>query len=288
MNTGLTCIGVLREPAHSPGRIDDDAAIMRQRRRSFDGAGLQGRIGRPPTPWLKRPRPTSSSCASAGPFLIAWRGWRRRARSWSIRRPPFATPIATAWSSFSRAIACSAPDQLGRRHRREQAPAGRLRLDQALRFPRDATRRRHVRRLRYRLARGFAPFRRARHSVRRRAGACARATSSNSTACGMARRARTPIGSSGSIIGTRACWVMSFDPARLSEAAFDAAGALGLEVFGGDAVIKADGDANDHRPQCVAELRALPRPRRRGDRRLPDRALPAAPSFGRLSKELIS
>ena len=29
MNMGLTCVGVLREPAHSPGRIDDDAAIMR-------------------------------------------------------------------------------------------------------------------------------------------------------------------------------------------------------------------------------------------------------------------
>jgi hypothetical protein len=29
MNMGVTCVGVLREPAHSPGRIDDDAAIMR-------------------------------------------------------------------------------------------------------------------------------------------------------------------------------------------------------------------------------------------------------------------
>jgi hypothetical protein len=29
MNVGPTCMGVLREPAHSPGRIDDDAAIMR-------------------------------------------------------------------------------------------------------------------------------------------------------------------------------------------------------------------------------------------------------------------
>ncbi len=30
MRTGLNCVGVLREPAHSPGRIDDDAAIMRR------------------------------------------------------------------------------------------------------------------------------------------------------------------------------------------------------------------------------------------------------------------
>src|ERR1700675_4191289 len=30
MITGFTCVGVLREPAHSPGRIDDDAAIMRR------------------------------------------------------------------------------------------------------------------------------------------------------------------------------------------------------------------------------------------------------------------
>jgi hypothetical protein len=33
-----------------------------------------------------------------------------------------------------------------------------------------------------------------------------------------------------------------FDPARLSKAGFDAAGALGLEIFGGDAVIKANGE----------------------------------------------
>ncbi|MGH6796836.1 MAG: hypothetical protein ACREDI_00435 [Roseiarcus sp.] len=30
MNAGRTCVGVLREPAHSPGRIEDDAAIMRR------------------------------------------------------------------------------------------------------------------------------------------------------------------------------------------------------------------------------------------------------------------
>ena len=28
MNSGPTCTGVFREPAHSPGRVDDDAAIM--------------------------------------------------------------------------------------------------------------------------------------------------------------------------------------------------------------------------------------------------------------------
>jgi hypothetical protein len=30
MNSAMTCMGVLREPAHSPGRVDDDAAIMRR------------------------------------------------------------------------------------------------------------------------------------------------------------------------------------------------------------------------------------------------------------------
>jgi hypothetical protein len=30
MSMGPTCVGVLREPAHSPGRVDDDAAIMRR------------------------------------------------------------------------------------------------------------------------------------------------------------------------------------------------------------------------------------------------------------------
>jgi hypothetical protein len=30
MNSAMTCVGVLREPAHSPGRVEDDAAIMRR------------------------------------------------------------------------------------------------------------------------------------------------------------------------------------------------------------------------------------------------------------------
>jgi hypothetical protein len=30
MNADLACVGVLREPAHSPGRVEDDAAIMRR------------------------------------------------------------------------------------------------------------------------------------------------------------------------------------------------------------------------------------------------------------------
>jgi len=30
MSAGPACVGVLREPAHSPGRVDDDAAIMRR------------------------------------------------------------------------------------------------------------------------------------------------------------------------------------------------------------------------------------------------------------------
>ena len=79
----------------------------------------------------------------------------------------------------------------------------------------------------------------------------------------------------------------SFDQARLSKAGHEAAAALGLEVFGGDAVIKANGEP------MIIDLNAWPsyalyeRPRRGGDRRLPDRALPAAPSLGRFSKELI-
>ena len=72
-----------------------------------------------------------------------------------------------------------------------------------------------------------------------------------------------------------------------SEAALDAAAALGLEIFGGDAIIKADGEP------MIIDLNAWPSyalyrdQRRGGDRRLPDRALPAAPALGRLSKELI-
>ena len=98
--------------------------------------------------------------------------------------------------------------QLGRRHRREQAAAGRLRLGQALRFPRDATRRRHVCRVRNRMARGAAPLRRARHSVRHRAGACGGRSGQILRRAEWRADERAPIGSNGSIIATRECWVM--------------------------------------------------------------------------------
>ena len=79
----------------------------------------------------------------------------------------------------------------------------------------------------------------------------------------------------------------AFDAARLSKAALGAAAALGLEIFGGDAVIKANGEP------MIIDLNAWPSYalyRDRAAEAIADclsRALPAAPAPGRLSKELI-
>ena len=79
----------------------------------------------------------------------------------------------------------------------------------------------------------------------------------------------------------------SFDAARLREAAFEAAAALGLEVFGGDAIIQADGEP------IIIDLNAWPSYALYRDRAaqaiadcLIERFQPP-PALGRLSKELI-
>src|ERR1700727_3450542 len=44
MSSGSTCFGVLREPSHSPGRIDDDAAIMRRVGEVVTEGGFRGEL----------------------------------------------------------------------------------------------------------------------------------------------------------------------------------------------------------------------------------------------------
>ena len=58
-----------------------------------------------------------------------------------------------------------------------------------------------------------------------------------------------------------------FDAEALGAAAARAAAALGLDVYGGDAIVSPDGRDPRHRPERVAELRALPRGRRGAHRR---------------------
>ena len=70
----------------------------------------------------------------------------------------------------------------------------------------------------------------------------------------------------------------SFQAARLRQASFHAAAALGLEIFGGDAIIKAGRRTDHHRPQRLAELREISRSGCGSDRRLPDRTIPATPA----------
>ena len=241
MNTGPTCVGVLREPSHSPGRIDDDAAIMRRVGEALTERGFKVEL---------ITADAVIEAPAANLFVMCERGTVLDRLAAMEKAGAIVVNTTTAIRNtyrhrmvelFAR-NRVAAPDQLGCRHRREQAAAGRLRLGQALRFPRDPNRRRPLCRVRSRMARCAEPLRRARHSVRHRAGACAGRPGQ------ILRRAKwradqaTPIGSNGSIIATKECWVIRSIQARLSKAGLDAAAALGLEVFGGDAVIKANGE----------------------------------------------
>ena len=87
------------------------------------------------------------------------------------------------------------------------------------------------------------------------------------------RRAAGRPGSSGSTTATRRSRTTRSTPTPWPTATTRAAAALGLEVYGGDAIVSADGAHLRHRPERLAELRALP-PRGRGaDRRAARRAV---------------
>ena len=61
-----------------------------------------------------------------------------------------------------------------------------------------------------------------------------------------------PIGSNGSIIATKECWVIPSRFRYLRQVAIGAAAALGLEIFGGDAIIQANGEP------MIVDLNAWP------------------------------
>ena len=79
----------------------------------------------------------------------------------------------------------------------------------------------------------------------------------------------------------------SFEVSRLRQVSFGAAAALGLEIFGGDAIIQANGEP------MIIDLNAWPSYARvsrsgcTGDRGPRDRALPAAPAHRNPNEELI-
>ena len=109
MSAAKTCWGVYREAAHSPGRVDDDAAILKSVGEPWR-SGVSASSSSPPTTLVETPSANMfAMCERGDSPRSAWRRWRRRARSSSIRPPRFATPTGTAWSSSSREHHVSAP-----------------------------------------------------------------------------------------------------------------------------------------------------------------------------------
>ena len=153
MSTGSTCFGVLREPSHSPGRIDDDAAIMRRVGEALTERGFKVEL---------ITADAVIEAPAANLFVMCERGTvlDRLAAMEKAGAIVVNTPAAIRNTYRHRMVELfarnrvAAPDQLDCRDRREHAPAGRLRLGQALRFSRDPNRRRPLCGVRSRVARG--------------------------------------------------------------------------------------------------------------------------------------
>ncbi len=239
MNKGPTCIGVLREPAHSPGRIDDDAAIMRSVGEALRERGFRVELVA---------ADVVVEAPSANLFVMCERGTvlDRLAAMEKAGAIVVNSPVAIRNTYRHRMVG------LFTRHRVSAPMSWIVAADANTPRPADcawikrydfhATQRDDVmyaasdtgwREALRRFADRGIPFVVAQEHV---AGDLVKFYGVRNHAA-----------------STGANWFQwfyhrdqgmlghVFDPARLSEAAFGAAGALGLEVFGGDAVIKADG-----------------------------------------------
>ncbi len=239
MNKGPTCIGVLREPAHSPGRIDDDAAIMRSVGEALRERGFRVELVA---------ADVVVEAPSANLFVMCERGTvlDRLAGMEKAGAIVVNSPVAIRNTYRHRMVG------LFTRHRVSAPMSWIVAADANTPRPADcawikrydfhATQRDDVmyaasdtgwREALRRFADRGIPFVVAQEHV---AGDLVKFYGVRNHAA-----------------STGANWFQwfyhrdqgmlghVFDPGRLSEAAFGAAGALGLEVFGGDAVIKADG-----------------------------------------------
>ena len=240
MNMGLTCVGVLREPSHSPGRIDDDAAIM-------------GRVGEVLAERGFSVELVAADAVIEAPganlFVMCERGTALdRLAAMEKRGSVVVNAPAAIRNTYRHRMV-----ELFAQHRVPAPMSWIVAADANKPRPADcawvkrydfhATQRDDVmyaasetgwREALRRFAERGIPFVIAQEHV---AGDLVKFY-------GVRNGART----------SEANWFQwfyhrdkgmlghSFDPARLSKAALDAAAALGLEVFGGDAVIKANGE----------------------------------------------
>jgi hypothetical protein len=240
MNKGLTCVGVLREPAHSPGRVEDDAAIMRRVGEALAERGFSVELVA---------ADALTEAPSANVFVMCERGTvlDRLAAMEKAGSIVVNAPGAIRNTYRHRMV------ELFARHRVSAPVSWIVATDANKPRPADcawvkrydfhATQREDVmyaasergwREALRRFAERGIPFVIAQehvagdlvkfYGVRNGAG-----TTSANWFQWFYHRDKGMLGH-------------SFDPARLSEAGLDAAAALGLEIFGGDAVIRADGE----------------------------------------------
>ena len=239
MNGARTCMGVLREPAHSPGRVDDDAAIMRcvgeamtERGFSVELVAADAVNEAPPTNlFVMCERGTVldrlAAMEKAGSIVVnssaAIRNTYRHRMiklfaqhrvaapmSWIVAADANMTrPADCAWVKRYDFHATQRDDVMYAASETGWREALRRFADRGIPF---VVAQEHV-------AGDLVKF----YGVRNRA-----AHADANWFQWFYHRDKGMLGH-------------AFDPARLSEAALYAAEALGLEVFGGDAVIKADG-----------------------------------------------
>jgi len=239
MSMGLSCTGVLREPAHSPGRVDDDAAIMSSVGEALRERGFSVELVSADAP-VEAP--------SANLFVMCEQGTvlDRLAAMETMGAIVVNSPAAIRNTYRHRMV------ELFKRHRVASPLSWIVAADANTPRPADcawikrydfhATQREDVmyaasetgwREALRRFADRGIPFVVAQEHV---AGDLVKFY-------GVRNRA----------LPEEANWFQwfyhrdkgmlghAFDPVRLSRAASSAAAALGLEIFGGDAVIKADG-----------------------------------------------
>jgi hypothetical protein len=240
MSAGLACVGVLREPAHSPGRVEDDAAIMRRVGDAMAERGFSVElIG----------ADAVAEAPSANLFVMCERGavLDRLAAMEKAGSIVVNSPSAIRNTYRHRMV------KLFAQHRVAAPMSWIVAADANMARPADcawikrydfhATQRDDVmyaasetgwREALRRFAERGIPFVVAQEHVE---GDLIKFYGVRNGAAAMdANWFQWFYHRDKGMLGH------AFDPARLSEAALDAAGALGLEIFGGDAVIKPGGE----------------------------------------------
>ena len=243
--TDPSCLGIFRERTHSPGRESDDTEILRLTAKELEAGGFQVTLKSPEeigAPGDARPRAVFMMCEGLGILgqLDAWQvAGTRFVNNPGAVLNTYRERMIGQFCGGGRPLHPERSGLDGDEPAERPLPA----VGQARRRAQHAGWRRHVRREHRHRAGRPRGARRPWHRARGASSPTSRETSSSSTASGRAagRRAVPP-------------WFRWFyhkdqrvaghplDPHRLARLVKRAAGALGLEVYGGDAIATPSGD----------------------------------------------